>query len=147
MNRLKFLLSLALAVGIIFTGCASKIPDNQSVTQIEAWNDCVVSEEYLDFYDHVSIGIAKVNTQRKTAVVTVTIPDLEQYLQNADSFKESSQTVELEFSVHQIDGEWHIVSMESLMEYIRSESTRILIKKVKSSGGITIDFDPQEVNE
>ena len=145
MNRLKLFLSLALAVGIVLTGCASKIPNIQSVTQIDAWDDCVVSEQYLDFYNCVSIGIKKINTLKKTASVTVTIPNLEKYLQNADTFEESSQTAELEFPVQQIDGEWQIVSVEPLTEYIRSESTRILIEMIKNSGGVTVDFDPQEV--
>ena len=147
MKRLKLLLSLAFVVGIVFTGCASNIPDSQSVTQMDAWEDCVVSEEYLDFYDGVSVGIEKVNTQKKTAIVTVTIPDLEKYLQNADAFEESSQTVELEFPVQQIDGEWQIASMEPLTEYIRNESTRILIEMMETSGGVAIDFDPQGVKE
>lgn len=143
MKRLKQLFYLVLAVGIVFTGCATNNPNSQSVTQMVVWKDYAVSEEYLDFYDGVSVAIGEVNTQEGTALVTVTIPNLEKYLRNEDASEESGQMLELEFPVQQVDGEWQIASMEPLREYIRNESTRILIEMMEKSGGVTIDFDPQ----
>lgn len=147
MNKMKYLLYLVLTVGFVFAGCKSVDSDIQSVIQKDVWEDGIVSEEYIDFYEDASLTIEEVDTQANTATVTVKIPDLEQYLLNPYASEGNSQILELEFPVQQVDDEWQITSIEPLKEYIRKESTRILLEMMEDSGGIVIDFDPQEVEE
>jgi len=84
----------------------------------------------------------KVNTKEQTVAATVAIPDLKKYLITEGDYDGGMCEVEIEFPVEQVEGEWHITSLDPLIDYIRSEAEQLLFDNIESMGGIKIDFNP-----
>ena len=145
---MKYILRL-LVVGVLLmaSGCSSDTSTPEPTVESISWEDFEMSEQQTDFYNAVSFQIEEVNTDSKTAVVAVTLPDLEKYLKDGEAFDGSTDTVEIEFPVLQTEGKWEITSMDPLTEYIRNESNRIIYEAIEDEGGIIIDYDLQEVSE
>ncbi len=138
---------LILVVAFLMAGCSSKTASPEPVMEMTVWEDTEVSDRQADLYQYITVTIGKVNTEKKTTVATVTMPDLEKYLIGDGDYDGSIHEVEIEFPVEQIEEEWQITSLDPLTDYIRSEAERILFDKIESMGGIEIDFNPQEVPE
>lgn len=141
----KYILILVLV--LLMAGCSSKTASPEPVMEMTAWADFGVSNQQTDFYQSVTVAMGKVNTEEKTAIATVAIPNLEKYLIVEGEYDGRVCEVEIEFPVEQVEGEWQITSLDPLIDYIRSEAEQILFDKIESMGGIEIDFDPQEVPE
>lgn len=136
-----------LVLVLLMAGCSSKTPSPEPVMDMPLWADMEVLDQQTDFYQSVTVALGKVNTQEKTAVATVVIPDLEKYLISEGDYTGDMCEVEMEFPVEQVEGEWHITSFDPLIDYINNEAEQILFDKIKTMGGIEIYFDPQEVPE
>ena len=143
----KTILIVLFIVGLIVlvSGCSNNQSNPQNVTGLPNWEEFEVSEQRTELYEKITIVIKEVDSDTKTAIVAVTLPDLEKYLKDGEGYGGATQTADIEFPVQQINGEWQITSIEPIKEYIRSESNRILYGAIESDGGIVIDFDPQEV--
>lgn len=141
----KFILVMVLA--LLMAGCSSATASPEPVMEMTVWEDTEMSDQQTDLYQSVTVAIGKVNTEKKTTVATVAMPDLEKYLVDDGDYDGTTCEVEIEFPVEQVDGEWQITSLDPLTDYIRSEAEQILVKKIESMGGIEIDFNPQEVPE
>lgn len=144
-RKFIFIPSILACFIAVLVGCSSSKNGLQPITEMKIYESYETADEQSEFYKEVSITIGKVDPTKSTAIVTVTMPDLEKYLQNGNSSEGDDQTVEIEFPVQQVNGTWQISSMEPLTDYIRSETTQILIEMMEDNGGITIDYDPQEV--
>ncbi len=144
-QRAILILLFLVGVAILASGCSNNQTDPQKITGLPNWKDFEVSAQQTEFYDAISIAIKKVDSDAQTAIVAVTIPDLEKYLKDGENFDGNTQTTDIEFPVQLIDGEWQITSIEPIKDYIRSEASKILYEALESNGGIVIDFDPQEV--
>lgn len=141
----KYILILVLL--LLMAGCSSKTASPEPVMEMTVWADIEVQDQQADFYQSVTVAMGRVNTKKKTAVATVTIPDLEKYLIAEGDYDGGMCEVEIEFPVEQVEGEWQITSLDPLIDYIRSEAEQILFDNIESMGGIEIDFNPQEVPE
>ena len=149
MRQLKKCILRLLVVGVLLmvSGCSNDISMPEPTVESIRWEDFEMSEQQTDFYNAVSFEIEEVNTDSKTAVVIVTLPDLEKYLKDSEDFDGSTGTVEIEFPVQQTGDTWEIASMDPLTEYIRNESNRIIYEAIEDGGGIIIDYAPEEVSE
>lgn len=136
-----------LVLVLLMAGCSSKTAPPEPVTEMTLWADIEVLDQQTDFYQSVTVAMGKVNPEEKTAAATVTMPDLEKYLIAEGDYDGDMCEVEIEFPVKHVEGEWQITSIDPLIDYIRNEAEQILFNKIKSMGGIEIDFDPQEVPE
>ena len=141
----KYILILILV--LLMAGCSNKTSVPEPIMEMEAWESLDPSELQADFFQSVIVMMGTVNTEEKTTVATVTMPDLDKYLNDEEDYDGSTYEVEIVFPVEQIEEEWQITSIDPLIDYIRNESDRILIELIVSMGGIEIDFDPQEVPE
>ena len=136
---------LILVFVLLMAGCSSKTVSPEPVMEMTMWADIDVQDQQKEFYQSVTLTMGKVNKAEKTVIATVTIPDLEEYLISEGDYVGSMCEVEVEFPVEQVEGEWHITSLDPLIDHIRSEAEQLLFNKIESMGGIEIHFDPQEV--
>ena len=144
-QRIILIILFIVGLAVLASGCSNKQSDPQHITGLPNWEEFEVPDRHKELYDEISIVIKEVDSDAQTAVATVTIPNLEKYLKDGNDFDGTTHTVDIEFPVQKIDGEWQITSIEPIKEYIRSESLRILYDAIESDGGVVIDFDPQEV--
>jgi len=131
-----------LVLVLLMAGCSSKTASPEPVMDMTLWADIEVLDQQTDFYQSVTVAMGKVNTKEETVAATVAIPDLKKYLITEGDYDGGMCEVEIEFPVEQVEGEWHITSLDPLIDYIRSEAEQLLFDNIESMGGIKIDFNP-----
>ena len=130
---------------MLISGCSKQELSSQTIAELTNRDKLGMTEKNATFYDSISIELEEVDPSSQTAHGSVQIPDLVDYFATGKISVDNMVTVELEFPVQKIDGQWQITSLEPIKEYIRSQANNLLYEAIEADGGINIEFNPREV--